>query len=228
MKIHKLLEMRFKEVKAKTFNIDKAKVDSFNRQDKQADADALEMMGRKPPKVERPSGAYGYVKLKQHEVLKQPHVPQTENELDEDGFHHFMQIIERHHSPCFPHVHDILVKKDRKGHYLPQYSVERLIRTNDVPKEVLDSLIERLTGGNAKTKSQLSTIIGDALDNGNTSKIADEELKRAVEILHRENNGKFEADLHFNNIMFRFAGGAYQIVIIDPYAQLTGTSNEPE
>lgn len=223
MKIATLLEMKFKEVKAKSFNIDKAKVDSYVRQDKQSDADAIEMMGRTPPKVNRPSGAYGFVKLKQHEVVKQPHVPQTEAELDVDGFHHFMQIIEKHHSPCFPHVHDIVVKKDGSGHYLPQYSVERLIRTNDVPKDVLDSLIDRLTGGNAKTKSQFSNIIGDALDNGDTSKIADEELKRAVQILHKENNDKFEADLHFNNIMFRFAGGAYQVVIIDPYAQLTGT-----
>jgi hypothetical protein len=228
MKIHKLLEMHFKEIKAKSFNYDKSDVDAYVRQDKQSDADAIKMMGRKPPKVARPSGAYGYVKLKTHEVIKQPHVPQTESELDADGFHHFMQIIENHHSPCFPNVHDIIVKKDSKGYYLPQYTIERLIHIDDVPEKNLHVLFLRLTNGEAKTKSQLSRIIDAALATGDTSKIVDEELKRAVQILHKENNGKFVPDLHFNNIMFKFAGGAYQIVIIDPYAQLAKTSVKDE
>lgn len=221
MKITNLLEgIKFKKIKAEAFNMEKALADSYERKQKQEISDGEEMMGRKPKPVDRPSGEYGFVKPNDHEVIKQPHVPQDDNELDADGFHHFIKIIQEHRNIHFPIVHEIVVKQDSSGLSLPQYNIERLIRTNDVPKELLDSLIERYTNGAAKTKVQLCQILGDALETGNTSKIAEDSLRDAVEILHKGNDGKFDADLHFNNVMFRFAGGAYHLVIIDPYAEL--------
>jgi len=221
MKITNLLEqITFKKIKAETFNMDKAVADEYERKQKQENSDGEEMMGRKPKKVARPSGEYGFVKPNQHEVIKQPHVPQNDNQLDADGYHHFIKIIQGHKNIHFPKVYKIVVKQDSSGLSLPQYNIERLIRTNDVPKENLDAIIDRYTNGGAKTKVQLCQILGDALETGDTSKIAEDSLKSAVEILHKGNNGKFEADLHFNNIMFRFAGGSYQLVIIDPYAEL--------
>ena len=46
--------------------------------------------------------------------------------------------------------------------------------------------------------------------------IVDEHLKNACQIL-ASNKDNFNIDLRFNNFMFRFAGGSYQLVIIAPF-----------
>ena len=215
MKIKSILEnIRFKEIKSGKFNLDVAATNSYNRIQTQNDFD---MSGGTTKAPKKPSGAFGFVSSKpdSQEVTKQPHTPETEDELGDDGFHHFITIAIQHQdNPAFPKIHDVVVKKGGE-HYLPHYKMEKLIPTNKIPKEILDSLFERLFGAK-KTKIQAVATLEHAIQSNKFDGIVDEHLKNACQIL-ASNKDNFNIDLHFNNFMFRFAGGSYQLVIIDPF-----------
>lgn len=165
------------------------------------------------------SGLQGYVSQSQdgHEVVKQNHLPTKK--LSRDAFHAYMELVTSKENVFFPRVSAAHVKTDGEYH-LPQYHIERLIPISKVPQEILNHLWSLYFDGFNPKKHKINDVIAslaDAVATGDVSDIIDQNLKSAItDIFQLRKAGKFLEDIHSNNIMFRFAGGAYQMVITDP------------
>lgn len=165
------------------------------------------------------SGQQGYVSPSRdgHEVVKQNHLPVKK--LNRDAFHAYMELIISNENIFFPRVSTAHVKTDGE-HHLPQYHIERLIPIGQIPTEMLNHLWSQYFDGFNPRKHKLNDVLAtldDAVQTGDVSDIKDGNLKSALtEIFKLRKAGKFVADIHSANIMFRFAGGSYQMVITDP------------
>lgn len=165
------------------------------------------------------SGLHGYISPSQdgHEVVKQNHLPAKK--LNRDAFHAYMELVTSHENVFFPRVSAAHVKTDGEYH-LPQYHIERLVPIAQVPTEMLNHLWAQYFDGFNPRKHKLNDVLAtldDAVQTGDVSDIIDQNLKTALtEIFKLRKAGKFVSDMHSANIMFRFAGGSYQMVITDP------------
>lgn len=219
MKIEKLLEA-IKRKKIEYFDLDDYEARRDERMDKQ---DLHDFRPNQSEPLDEPSGSYGYVKDHEygHDVVKQPHVPIQRKELKLDGYHAFIKIALKHQdNPCFPKIREVRITHD-ETHILPEYDIEKLIKYTDVPKEVLESTINRYmdvsSPKNWHHEVPAMSVLSRAVETGDLSDIKDKHLKDACHILNK-NKEDYHLDIHFNNIMFRFSGGAYQLVFIDPFA----------
>ncbi len=165
------------------------------------------------------SGMQGFVSTSQdgHEVVKQNHLPMKK--LNRDAYHAYMELVTSKENIFFPRVSAAHVKTDGEYH-LPQYHVERLIPIGQIPTEILNHLWVQYFDGFNPRKHKLNDVLAtldDAVQTGDISDIKDSNLKTAIaEIFKLRKAGGFVSDIHSANIMFRFAGGSYQMVFTDP------------
>lgn len=168
-----------------------------------------------------------------HMVRKHHHAP-----LDDhwnDGFIDFINyLIDNNLSSVnLPRIYDVTEIKDRDGKKIYKYKVEKLIPSDDISLDELLALVNRTVKGElnydkhtskeflkSEILYQLGSLFEKAVESGDYSRIADEEMVNTLQIIANfKKNSATPPDIDIanpSNIMFRRGRYGLQLVISDP------------
>lgn len=180
-------------------------------------AAAVHTLHQSPSHEHLGTGAYAYVTARKGD---QHHDVVTRTSTVNDPTLKYLNVVAgQSNNPYFPRV-----KRIAKDGNVASAIIERLVPYDRlIDNELLISSLHQMmfsTPPSPKKEASKSIVsnIKRALQSGDTQHIRDENLKKAVALIHTigQQNG-LSIDLHFNNIMWRITGKMPQLVITDPF-----------